>query len=346
MFLYDIKDNPKIKTQSIPLPYLLPKTPSNKIFYQNGLSKIIHGLHLKVHSHIEECERLWNIFSPKQSLFDLWDFRYAWWEGYHCIPYFYTIYESRTPLALLPLWFDTDKKRFEWFGSEWMEDNMFMVKDEDFINVLLRLIPKSMYLNTLETVPHTIIEEIEVRRDKDKYVSDISSFSHIEEYLQTLKKKHRYNLRRDYYTIKNLNPRIEITDGKKYSDEFGDIVRLSLQRFSGEEKSDFRYKEDVDAGRAILKNSGLYTCTLIKVFIRDYLAAVDLIAHYNDRYYMLIGGANDVERFPGIGNFMVYHEFDDAIKNNFNVVDCLQVDYSWKHKYFTPKKLLEIEKKI
>lgn len=346
MFLYETKDYQKRKNQSIPLPYLLPKISSNKIFYENGLSKIIDRLYVKVHSSLEECYVLWDTFSLKESLFDLWDFRYSWWEGYKCIPYFYTIYEGKIPLALLPLWFDVDAKRFEWFGSAWMEDNVFMVKDEYFINVLLKLIPKTMYLNSIDVMPHKIIEDVAVRNDKDKYMSDLKMFSSMEEYLAILKKKHRYNLKRDYYRIKNFSPRIEITDGKKYSEAFSDIVKLSLQRFNGEEKSDFRFKEYVNVGQAILKNSALYHCKLIKVLIRDYLAAVDLIVTYNNRYYMLIGGANDVERFPGIGNFMVYSEFEDAIKNKYEVVDCLQMDYSWKHKYFTPKKLLEIEKKV
>lgn len=334
-----------MKSSSIPLLSLFPKIPENKIFYQNGLSKIIDRLHVRVHSSLEQCYALWEKFTPQKSLFDLWDFRLAWWEGYRCVPYFYAIYEGGTPLALLPLWFDEEKKRFEWFGSEWMEDNRFFVKDEEFINVLLKLIPKAMYLNSLEVAPAKTIAEVEVGRDHDKYVKDLGRFSDMTEYLATLKKKHRYNLKRDYFQIQKLHPRIEIVEAQNHVEDFSDIVRLSLQRFSGDEKSDFRFKEDVEAGRAILRNSGLYKCKLIKVFIRDYLAVVDLVVMYRDTYYMLIGGANDVSRFPGIGNFMVYLEFEEAIKNGYKLVDCLQVDYGWKHKYFDAKKLLEIKKR-
>lgn len=346
MFLYDIKDYQKRKNQSIPLPYLLPKIPSNKIFYENGLSKIIHGLHLKVHSHIEECAVLWEKFSPKQCLFDLWDFRYSWWQGYQCTPYFYTIYEGKKPLALLPLWYDSDKKRYEWFGSDWMEENQFFAQDTELINVLLKLVPQSFHLNSIENMPSLLLDEVKVTDDDDKYFQRITRFSRIEDYLATLIKKHRYNLKNDYLKILSLNPRIETIKGDGSVNEFDHVVKLSLQRFNGDVKSDFRFKEDVEACRAILRNSALYQYKFIKVFVQDYLAAVDLIVSYKDTYYMLIGGANDVERFSGIGNFMVYYEFADAIKNNFAVVDCLQVDYGWKHKYFSAKKMVEIEKKV
>lgn len=331
--------------KSIPLLYLLPKIPANKIFYENGLSKIMHRLHVKVHSVLDDCFVLWERFCERRSLFDLWDFRFAWWEGYQYTPYFYTIYEGKTPLALLPLWFDDERKRFEWFGSDWMEDNTFLVKDEDFINVLLKLVPRAMYLNSISSMPHKTIEDIAVRADDDKYVKNVSSYITMDELLASLDKKHRYNLRRDYMQILSCKPRVELLYSNDFA-EFEQVIRLSNRRFvgAGEEVSDLVEPQRVAAYRAILKNSSVYKTKFIKVFIQDYLAAVDLNIMYRDRYYTVRGG-NEVERFPGIGNFLVYYEFEDAIKHHFSLVDCLQEDYSWKHKYFTSRPLLEVEKK-
>lgn len=335
-----------LKIFSIPLPLLLPKIPENKIFYQNGLSKIIDRLHVKVHSSLEQCYALWEKFSPKKSLFDLWDFRYAWFKGYKFTPYFYTIYEGKTPLALLPLWYDDEKKRYEWFGSDWMEDNLFFVSGEEFINVLLKLIPKAMYLNGIESIPDEVISGITVGCDDDKYFKNIKSFKTMDEYLLSLDKKHRYNLKRDYHQILNFHPQIEVLENNNFA-EFKQVIKLSNYRFNGEgeEESDLIDARRIDAYRAILSESGIYKTKFIKVVIQDYLAAVDLNVVYKERYYTLRGG-NDVERFPGIGNFMVYLEFEDAIKNQYGLVDCLQVDYSWKHKYFDSKKVLEIEKRV
>ena len=71
----------------IPLPYFIPKTKKNHYFYKNGLSHIIPRLKVKVHSEIEECYELWEKFSTKKTLFDLWDLRYAWYKGYKCKPF-------------------------------------------------------------------------------------------------------------------------------------------------------------------------------------------------------------------------------------------------------------------
>ena len=66
-----------------PLNFLIPKIKSNSYFYSNGHANLIERLRLKVHSEIETCHLLWEKFSKKNSLFDLWDFRYAWHEGYN-----------------------------------------------------------------------------------------------------------------------------------------------------------------------------------------------------------------------------------------------------------------------
>src|SRR5438477_13194566 len=86
--------------QKISLLNLIPNISANRYFYANGLAKWIPRLTLKVHSELEDCYLLWEKFSPKQSIFDLWDFRFAWYEGYGYKPYFYTIYEGKKPLAV------------------------------------------------------------------------------------------------------------------------------------------------------------------------------------------------------------------------------------------------------
>lgn len=328
----------------IPLPYLLPKSQENKFFYENGLSKIIPRLKLKVHSDIEQCFYLWDKFSKKESLFDLWDFRYSWLEGYHCPLYFYTLYEKKNPLAVLPLWYDSFKKRFEWYGSNWMEDNYFFVEDEEFVNLLLKVIPGALQLNSLEKAPKNLLTNIDVICDDDKFIKKLDKFKTIDDYLATLEKKHRYNLKKDYQNILNLGARVEVSESNDVK-EFDNIISISINRFSKDEESDLIIDERVEAYKSVIKNSGLYKTKFIKVYIQNYLAACDLIITHKDRYYGF-KGANDVERFPGIGNFLVYFEFEDAIKNNYNLVDCLQIDYGWKHKYFDGGKRLTFEKDI
>ncbi len=328
----------------IPLPLLIPYTAENKIFYENGLAKFIQRLKLKVHSKTDECFLLWEKFSKKESLFDLWDFRYSWFQGYQYTPCFYTIYEGKNPLALLPLWFDKEDGRYEWFGSEWMEDNYFFTKDTKFISLLLKLIPQKLFLNAIDQIPGDLSSEVISKQDDDKYIKIIKNFKNVEDCLKTIPKKYRYNLKKDYLRICDYNPRIEfVTQISDDLNEFEEFKKLSIGRFSSKNGSDLVNNERVEAFKAFIKNRGVYQIKFIKVYIQNRLAASDLILMYNKTYYTPRSSC-DIDRFSGIGNFMFYLEFEDAIKNGFEKIDCLQVDYGYKHRYFEGVKKYIIEK--
>src|SRR3990167_199798 len=133
-----------------PLTHLIPRNKSNNYFYKNGHAALIDRLRLKVHSNIEECNILWEKFSPKKSIFDLWDFRLAWHTGYEYKPYFYTLYEGKKPLGFLPLCYNKENKRYEWWGTNWMEDCDIYVEDEKLIDLLLFTAPAPIHLNAIK----------------------------------------------------------------------------------------------------------------------------------------------------------------------------------------------------
>ncbi len=327
----------------------IPKTKENKFFYENGLSKIIPRLKVRVSSSIEDCYNLWEKFSPNISVFDLWDLRYSWYQGYKYNPYFYTIYEGKKALASLPLWFDDDKKEYQWFGSYYMEDNIFFAKEEKFIDLLFKIIPKPININALDlsNVKKSSKFFSKLEADDSKNIKDISGFKNIEDLLRTLDKKSRYHLKSDYNKILSLNPKVIITDLDK-ENLFEILVKKNIERFDDcidpDDKSDFIDQNRKSAFYHMVKNTGKYQVKFVEVFVQNYLAAIDFIVTYKDIYYTF-RGANDISRFKGIGNFMVFVEFEDAIKNGYRQVDCLQVDYGWKHRFFNQKDLFKLEEK-
>lgn len=314
----------------------IPQTSENRYFYENGLSKIIPKLKVKVHSDMETCYHLWDLFSPKKTPFDLWDFRYAWYEGYKYKLYFYTIYEKKLPLAVLPLWFDEERKKYEWFGSYYMEDNKFFVKDEQFIDILIKIAPKPISLDAIEIEERLKSKDFFTKLilDEPKFIKDISRFNSMDNLLATLSKKNRYHLKSDHQRIIIQNPKTVISN---FSNEHltNEFVRLNMLRFDNviNDESDFHQEKRRNAYLAIIKNAGVYNIQFNQVYIQNYLAAIDLAVLYNGIYAVPRGG-NDVYRFKGIGNFMVYFDFEDAIKKKYALVDCLQIDYDWKHRFF------------
>ncbi len=328
------------------LPQLIPNTSENRYFYKNGLSKLIPRLKLKVHSEIEDCFYLWDIFSPKQSLFDLWDFRYSWYEGYKYKPLFYTIYENKKPLAVLPLWFNLTKKRYEWFGSNWMEDNTFFVRDDHLIDLLYAVMPAPIHINAIISKNYLKNKLIfsQLKQDEPKNVKNISQMHSLADLFATLHKKSRYHLKADYSKIKAFNPRVNLVYSNDLS-YFAKLYKMNTQRFAqnSEDESDLFENKRKNTFINFIRNSGIYKTKFVEVYIQNYLAAIDLIIEYNNFYYAIRGG-NDINRFKGIGNFMVYVEFEDAINNNFSILDCLQDDNGWKHRFFDRQPLYLFEK--
>jgi len=333
---------------TIPLLKYIPKTKENRYFYENGLSKIIPRLIVKVHTNIDECYELWEKFTPKKSLFDLWDFRYGWYQAYGCKPYFYTIYEKNKPIALLPLWFDIDKQRYEWFGSDWVEDCYFFVSDEKFIDLLIKIAPTPIELNAIEVSeamkqkPYFQTMEL----DYDKNIKDLSTYKSIDDVLHTFHKKDRHTLRHDHNLIDSYDPKVIMipSSDKNVFDRF---VKMNTERFDGynREDSDLIIPKRRNAFyQSFVKNSGLYKTSFMEIHIQNHLAAIDIIIEYKDRYYIPRGG-NDINRFKGIGNYMIYLEYEDAIKRGFKLIDCLQVDYGWKHRYFDRRQVYKMVKK-
>ena len=330
-----------------PLNYLIPKIKSNSYFYSNGHANLIERLRLKVHSEIETCHFLWEKFSKKNSLFDLWDFRYAWHEGYNYKPYFYTLYEGKKPIGFLPLCYNKVNKRYEWFGTNWTEDCDFYVNDEKLIDLLLFIAPSPLHLNAVKGKYLNIISRFgKVIDDDQKNEKDITAYSSMNSIMSSFKKKYRYNLKNSYSHIQSFEPKIIYTEGKE-GNLINKLIDMNIKQFDTglpEDESDLVIPERAKTYRQMVNNSGkTYIAKFIEVYIQDTLAAIDFVLIHKDKYYTIKGG-NEIKKFGGIGNYIIYLEFEDALKKGISKVNSLQVDYGWKHRYFDQTPLYVFEK--
>ncbi|MGB9707676.1 MAG: hypothetical protein ACPL1D_02910 [Microgenomates group bacterium] len=173
----------------IPLQFLIPKKPENDHFYYNGYSHLIPRMFLKVHHELDECCQLWNQFSPKKTLFQLWDFRLAWYQGFGYQPSFYSLYLGKEIKAVLPLWFNKIEKRFEWFGGTWPEDNIFFLVEEKYLPLLLKVVPSPIQLNAInsDVVNLDKLNYFEIycqfKDDYPKYILQIANLKSMDDYL-------------------------------------------------------------------------------------------------------------------------------------------------------------------
>ncbi|MCX6725901.1 MAG: GNAT family N-acetyltransferase [Candidatus Shapirobacteria bacterium] len=311
-----------------------------KIF--NGVSK---DLMFKVEADLERCHELWEIFSPKKSLFDLWDFRLAFWKGYHFDPYFITLSFQGKPISVLPLWFDTDDQQYSWFGGNWPEENKFFTTMESTVPLLLKLIPGKAKLQCISPQAGITDQPKIFAVDEEKYVLPIENFKTMDDYWATLKKKKRYNLKRDFKRIEALNPQTVYNDFSHLENLF----KLNISRFDGmvldDGKSTFLPKEKQVVFREIVKLAGDYQVRMISTLIKNKIVAVDLVVLYNQAYYCLAGGCA-VGDYSGLGSFANLQLIKDAISlGDMKAVDFLQGDLNWKSSWKSlPKPLYKFEK--
>lgn len=325
--------------QAIPLTHLLPDTNANKHFYKNGLSKLIPRLTIKVHSDLEKCYSLWDAFSPRTSLFDAWDMRYSFYQAFEHKPYFYTLYEGKKALGVMPLWFNRTEQRYEFFGGWWVEGNSFFVSDDHLVDFFLATLPTPMTLWSLRA--DQPFERMQVFGSVDldnepNFYKNIEGIQSIDSLLKEYKKKDRHHLKTDYLRMKNYGVRLEVIEQDKQEQlsVLETLFAMNIKRFASEkEKSVFEQEEYKTTFRQIVRNAGVYDVKFLVAKIQNHIAAVDMIITYNDIYYQF-QGVNDTSRFNGIGNYMVYVELEDAINHRYKMIDCLQEDHTWKHRFF------------
>lgn len=315
-----------------------------QFYHQNGYASLFENLKLEVVFEMDRCCQLWQEFSPSQGLFDTWEFRLAFWRAYQHSPYFLLLKNNEKNLALLPLWYEKDKQKYFWFGSTWQEENQFFAKDPLLVPLMLAVSPSPVELNaiSLETVLWTK-EFIDFKPDEPKYVLDLTEIHSVDDYLGSLKKKKRYNLKRDRRIIEAKNPKLIF-------DHFGDfdaLVALSKERFQEKgEDVDWEDPRRVEAFRQVInlgKAKKSFKLRMITVRIGEKIAGVDLIALFNGCYYPVKCGY-DVKNFSGIGNYVNLLEIEDALNLKMKKIDFLENSYGWKERWFQEIPLFQYEK--
>jgi|APSaa5957512622_1039677.scaffolds.fasta_scaffold15425_2 hypothetical protein len=316
----------------------------NQHYSTTGHSDLIRSLRLEIVSDVDQATLLWQEFSQNQTLFDTLEFRLAFFEAYKPKIHFVTLKSPTEVVGLLPLQYEEDKQKYFWFGSWWQEENKFLVKDELYIPLLLASCPLPLNLNAISfELPTWIQKVIEFKADDPKYILKLDLIDTLDDYLATLDKKKRYNLKRDFRVIEAYKPEIVIDN---FSD-FDGLVELSKKRFfeKGEE-TDWEDKRRVEAFRKVIeygRKKISYQIRMVTIKIGSKLAAVDLVAVFNGCYYPLKCGYN-VKDFPGIGNYVNLLEIKDAIDLGLNKMDFLEIGYGWKDKWFESIPLLMYEK--
>jgi len=98
---------------------------------------------LKIIKDIKECEKLWKKFSPNESLWDMWEVAYSFYNSKVNEPFFILLDGKET--GLLPLWLDNETDTYHFFGGEYPENRKFWF-DVAYFDDFIEQIPKGCSL--------------------------------------------------------------------------------------------------------------------------------------------------------------------------------------------------------
>lgn len=352
----NISSNITAIKSSHPTPYpgeLLALAPWHSFLSENGYMKLAQKLNLQVFSKQNEIKDIWNAFSPNESVFDLWDVRNAFSQAYNFDPYFLTLIKQKGAdnkiLGALPLWKNSDKLepaddadacdagKYVWFGSNWPEDNVFFATDVDFIPLLLIAAPKKLELACIRSKPEyqllTDFPSFE-KEEEEKYFLDLTKISCLDDYLRILRKKKRYNLKRDRKRILALNPRIILNQPQHLEELFSLNIKRFREVFPDEpnEQSAFEDERRKNVFRNLQKFAGIYQTRTIATVIKGKIEAVEFGLVHHKTYYALNAGA-DISSYSGLGVFSNLLILEDALKLGCTKIDFLEGDNNWKESW-------------
>ncbi len=284
---------------------------------------------------IKTCEQLWNSFSPDKKLFDLWEYRFCFFNKNY-MPYFIVGYENKEMIGILPLWHEKKDETYSFFGGEFPEENSFFVKDKSKIKDFLEFTPEDSFIFYILESEKQYFDFEECSKtyflDMRKYNNELGA------YISSFDKKHRKNLKYDLKQLEKLN--YEINFNKL--EDFNRMVELNIKKFG--EESNYNDKNFVDSIKKMIEIAySQKKLNMISIKINEKTEAVEF-AIIHDNIYNVLGGGRNIE-IDNIGKLMVVEHIKSALKNNTPILNFCTSSERWKKNWhFDYEMLYKFEK--
>jgi len=275
----------------------------------------------KIEQDLKKCQGLWEEFSPKQELFDEWEYRDCFYQAYGYQPYFIVGSQGDKVMGVLPLWYEERRDFYTFFGGTFPEPNTFFVKNKaDLGDFLKQCPPKSRlyYLDKKESKYWPLEES-----DK-KYFLNLKKYEDkIENYWLGFDRKHRKNLRYDLKQFEKLNYSLRYN----HLADFEKMVELNRKRFGKE--SDFEEKEMRMGMKNLMEVAEKRgELMMISLLVEGRVEAVEMVVIYKNCYYVLASGHN--LEVKNIGKKMMVEQIKKAMEKRMEKIDFLSSDSGWK----------------
>jgi len=270
---------------------------------------------------IQGAESLWNHISSKQELYDLWDFRFSYWEFEKPEILFVAGYDDENLIGLLPLQWNKDGY-YEFFGGSFMSYNQIFIKKEylDTQKEFLDQVNKPMWLRWM-TSP--LNHQMLTTSDPSTYFLPLSGLTSLDDYFEKfVGKTRRKQLKKEMRNVLKQNTELIINN----TSDISSLVELNKMKFG--EASVFHNSNRQAFFEKIVS---LFPSYILTVKIDNEIAAVGLRITYNNILYGINTGVK--EGTKNLGKFLYLKAIEFAIENKLEKYDALEGAYGWKEEF-------------
>jgi hypothetical protein len=279
-------------------------------------------------------KQLWMKWCSPEQVWDLWEVKETFMKVFRYKSFFLAAYLGRKLKGFLPLWYDSSLGHYDWISGWWAEYSRPFCSSKSIVSKMLDTLEGNIFLGCMDKKYIKYFPK-GIKRDFNQYAIDLKKLNHDwEEYLKTIKKKKRQNIRRDIRSIEKFKPTVRYD---RVSD-LNILARLNILQmkrkkamYDDEWDSVFlKDKNHMKAFKRLFQNQNKnYQARIITVMIKNKVVAVDFNLLYKNKYYCLLGGVNII-KYSGLGNYMNYMDINDSIKLGCDRIDFLMEAHHWK----------------
>lgn len=288
---------------------------------------------------IQKYKEIWDLLSPKETIYDLWDVRFAFYKYFNFPLYGIAAYDGDVPVGFLGLEYNSEKNYYESFGTYFMETNrVFTAPGYDYVSSLIySQTPKPTNLECLSAhagLPESPIQDY-------KYILTLKTYTSFQKYWDTaFSSKRKKKFRKAFGDIENGH-QVSISPGTM--DDIETMFALNIKTFDekfeikGGRHSSFLYPHRMDTYRDLL-NIPEITPLILNTTIDGTIQSVSLALLYK-QWYLLINTGSNIHDIPNLGSYVYAKNIEHAFSLMPDILyfDAGVESYGWKEIFHLEK---------